>query len=167
MDNQQQTNFQQQMQLQKIAAEKKQLAASIIEKRMAEELMPTVGISIRWKRAVKKAIMNSSPLSYQAKLTDFADAVRIVAVIDLDIWDGKLSLSQFQTIANSLDAASPASLDASPDDYYGIVQESIALVSVWSEKISLINQEGMVEAETQYNMKHAAKNGLKPVTGQA
>jgi hypothetical protein len=166
-----QDSFQQNMVLQQIANYKKQLTAGIIEKRMREELFPTKTMTRDWKAAVRCAIMNSSPITYQAKLTDFAEAVVIAGRINNQDWDGKITIGQFQVLANALDAVSPNTLGVGHVAYKKIIEETVSLVEIWNKLINDINQTAFAEAETEYKMRAAADknipqlahNGLKTV----
>ncbi len=142
--------FQQNQQLALIAQQKKNLMAEIATRLMNEELFPTEGLTELFRSSVSKAVMISSPISYQTRLVDFAQGVKIAAKIDSWEWDRKLTISQFQVLANSLDAVSPNSLGLNADEYCLLVDESVSHVTKWGELIKDINDRSAILAEEEW-----------------
>lgn len=174
--NAKQQEFQKNMAIQRVAQAKKAIAVKIIKDKMSTVLMPTNDLSEEWKRAAYTAVLNSSPLSFQAKLTDFAAAVKKAKDMESCGWDGKLSLSEFQTLANGLEAVSPNVLLLDGDSYQGLVEETKSMVAVWEELINEINNTAMAEAEVEYNRQAQEKeitdddkivNALRSVKAEA
>lgn len=152
MDDKQKEEFNNNMMLQKIAGIKKQMATKIIERHTNEDLFPVKKLSEKFKVAAHKSIMLSSPLSYQARIQDFAKAVKAVFNLQRDP-KYKITLKEFSIMANSLDAVSPSQLGLSEMEYVELIEETCSLVDIWEKLITDINNSSFQEAEAEYNQR--------------
>lgn len=151
---------QQQIELMKIAGEKRALTAKIIDEKMATTAFPLELLPTGWMDLVKLALMKSSPISQRADLREF------VAVVETVNTPGaELSLKSFQILANSLDTVSPDDLGLEAEAYCNLVRATFTLVDKWGTLIKKINEDAILEAETQYKLKSAAAGDKAPFGG--
>jgi hypothetical protein len=147
-----------QMQMMQLAQQKNQLMMPLIEQRMNEELFPMENVSDEWIEIMADAVRKIQPYSVKAKLQDFASLI-----MKLESKIPKLSLNDFQIMANSLDVISIEQLELGVYGYKPLVDETFKLIAIWQKKIKIINDEVTIEVETKLQMERAAQNGLSIV----
>lgn len=156
------SNLATQMKLQQIAAEKNKIATSIVEKKMKEEYFPVELLTKFWIDNMREAIKDCHPMSQKATLKDF-----VKALAKMHKAEPRLTMTEFQIVANSLDAVSMNQLGLDVEDYERLCNETFGLVETWSKKINVINDEAKIEAEREYQKKNNGASGLKPIIGEA
>lgn len=148
------SNFEQTMKLQQIAAAKKGIVNEIIQKKMQDEKFPNDKIDCVWISMMRISMRRCTPLTQRTNLKDFKDAVN---AINAD--RPQLTLTQFQVIANSLDAVSIEQLEISEEAYSDLVDKTFSLIDIWEKKIKKINDDATLEAEAEYTAKSNVLNG--------
>lgn len=156
-----------QMDLQKLANEKRQMMNERMLQKMENVFFPKNKITERWRHITKTALMNTIPVVNKTAVKDFVAALKVV--IDPK---AKINMNQFQILANSLDTASPASLGVTVEEYIDAVAEIMSTVEEWGQILELINKDVTIEVEREMSMKAtaqaaAANGGLLAVKGDA
>jgi hypothetical protein len=147
--------MQSQIQMRQIQQQKNQLMMPLIQQRMNEELFPMGEISENWLETMAEAIKKIQPYSVKANLKEFA-----TLFVKLQDKNPKLSLNEFQIVANTLDVLSIEQVALGPFGYEALINETTALVAIWQKKIKIINEEVTIEVETKLQMERAAAKGL-------
>lgn len=99
------------------------------KERQERELFPPERISGLWLELVTRALPETSPITQQVPIDDFAEVVAIDPMVT------KITYFQYGILSNSLDAVSPTFLKLSREQYKAFVTTDVVPhVRHWNEK---------------------------------
>lgn len=155
------------MALQRIAQAKNEAAGKLYEEALNSEIFPINKLSDDWLRLAMECRRKSVPMAHRVGLIEFKKAV-----IRGFGRREKLTLFQFGTLSNSIEAVSQDQLGISDEEYDDFLTEAIGHIEWYGKRTKELRDEIQLKVDQEFKMKDAALNGkpnggLKPIIGEA
>lgn len=148
--------------MQQLLAEKNAKVSRMNDERLGTEIFPFDKLTTRWKAAVSRAIMMTSPTHHALPLALF------LGVLKVDPEQEHVTLFQFGVLNNSLENVSPDQLQMDRAQYSDFMEnEVLPLMQIWKDRVKAIRDEIHMQVEQEMKAETQAAFGHKNTLAKA